>query len=88
MHSILDGDHYATSGFSRDQFSRQQTNTRQDYPLLAWVADELRKVNSLKSENQLIQTARTLIRDALNGAPTFEDSALAQERNRFRRKIA
>ena len=88
MHSILDGDQYATTGFCRDQFSRQQTSARQDYPLLSWVADELRKADSLKSENQLIQTARTLIRDALNGAPSFADSALAQHRHRFRRRTA
>ena len=77
MHAIFDGDHPATTSFSRDQFSWKQTNTRQDFPLLAWVTDELRKVDSLKSENELIQTAGALIRDALNGAPTFEDSALA-----------
>jgi hypothetical protein len=88
MLTTFNGDHSATSGFISDQFSRQQTIIRQDYPLLAWVADELRKIDSLKSENELIQTARVLIRDALNGAPTLSDSAPAQERNRFRRKIA
>lgn len=55
---------------------------------MAWVADELGKVDSLKSENQLIQTARALIRDALNGVPTFVDSVFVQQRNRFRRETA
>jgi hypothetical protein len=77
MKTTFDGDPSATSGSGRDRFLRQQIVIRRDYPLLAWVAKELRKVDSLKSENELIQTSRAWIRVALNGAPTVADSALA-----------